>query len=151
MKKAIFFCLFICGMSAGLSAQKFIGDRQAINQILRNTEAFSLAYMRSDFVTLTSFYTEDAKIFPEKTDIIEGAKAIKKRWTLPEGVKTLLHKVTPREIKIIDDHAYDYGYYVGRTQQKDGSVSSWKGKYVIVWKKVDNDWKIYLDIWNKIE
>ncbi|MBV1923248.1 MAG: hypothetical protein KUG68_04380, partial [Flavobacteriaceae bacterium] len=25
-----------------------------------------------------------------------------------------------------------------------------KGKYVIVWKKIENDWKIYLDIWNKL-
>ena len=29
-----------------------------------------------------------------------------------------------------------YGYYKGKTEQKDGEISSWKGKYLVVWKKV---------------
>jgi len=30
-------------------------------------------------------------------------------------------------------------------------LSSWKGKYVIVWKKVDSKWKMHLDIWNSVK
>ena len=43
------------------------------------------------------------------------------------------------------------GYYEGKTQRKDGSEISWKGKYVIVWKKEKGDWKIHLDAWNRVE
>jgi len=81
-------------------------------------------------------------------DIIAGEKNIKKYWTLPEGVKILKHKITPLEIKVIKKYAYDYGYYEGETLTAEGKTVAWKGKYVIVWKKVGKNWKMYLDIWN---
>ena len=98
-----------------------------------------------------SCYTVDGKIFPNNLEIIEGREKIKKYWTQPEGVKTIAHKVTPSELKIIGKEAYDYGYYEGTTRLANGDEVSWKGKYVIVWKKVGKDWKIYLDIWNSIK
>lgn len=119
--------------------------------ILKNTVAFSDAYMRGDAKAVSEFYTEDGKIFPNDSDIISGREAIEVRWTLPEGVTVLNHKVTPSEIKIIGDHAYDYGYYEGITLSKDKKEHPFKGKYVIVWKKIDGKWKIYLDIWNRIK
>jgi ketosteroid isomerase-like protein len=118
--------------------------------ILKNTKAFSEAYMNADAEAISRFYTEDAKIFPGNSDIISGRQAIKERWKFAEGVKDLYHKVTPSEINIIDKYAYDYGYYEGSLTTKKGKVNPFKGKYVIVWKKVDTDWKIYLDIWNSL-
>ena len=105
--------------------------------------------MASDYKKIADSYTEDAKIFPNNSIILEG-DAIIAYWTLPEGINTIYHKITQTEISIIKDTAYDYGYYQGKTKHKDGSISTWKGKYVIVWKKVDSHWKMYLDIWNKI-
>lgn len=96
-------------------------------------------------------YTDDAKIFPNNMDIIEGRDAIITYWTLPEGVETIYHKITPEEIKILGNEAYDYGYYEGKTKRADGSELKWKGKYVIIWKKINEEWKIYLDIWNRIQ
>ena len=95
-------------------------------------------------------YTKDAKIFPQRGKIIEGVADIINYWTLPEGVKTMNHKITPSEITIVGDTAYDYGYYQGETLQANGEKSAWKGKYVIVWKRVGAEWKMYLDIWNSI-
>jgi ketosteroid isomerase-like protein len=66
-------------------------------------------------------------------------------------MKLISHKVTPREIRIIDDYAYDYGYYAMTIVDKKGRETPSKGNYMIIWKKVDNDWKIYLDIWNRID
>ena len=63
----------------------------------------------------------------------------------------MLHEVEPTEITIVDNIAYDLGYYNGKTQRKDGSVVTWKGKYLIVWKKVEGEWKIYADAWNDIK
>ena len=118
--------------------------------IKQNSISFSKAYVEGDIDRLTNLYTEDGKIFPNNSDIISGREAIRKRWTLPEGVQILEHTVTPSEINIINNYAYDYGYYEGKSRGKDSKEESWKGKYVIVWKKIDNDWKIYLDIWNRL-
>jgi len=142
--------LLLLFLNLSLYAQEYAGKGADINIILNNIDEFSNSYINADYETLTAFYSEDAKIFPDGSDIIIGHDAIMDRWKLPKGSKILSHKITPREIKIINDYAYDYGYYEGSSSNKDGETSFWKGKYVIVWKKIDYNWKIYLDIWNRI-
>ena len=131
--------------------QTYVGNQEEIDQILVNIDSFSSYYMQGNIAALTECYTADGKILPPNANIIEGHEAIERRWTLPEGVKILWHHVTPTEIVVVDETAYDVGYYEGKTQRPDGSEVAWRGKYVIVWKKVDGEWKIYLDIWNRVD
>lgn len=119
-------------------------------KIRENVRAFSAAYMNADAAGIASMYTSDAKIFPRNSNIISGRPLIEKYWQFAEGVKDLYHKVTPSEIRIIKNYAYDYGYYEGSTTNKKGKKTEFTGKYVIVWKKENGDWKIYLDIWNRL-
>lgn len=137
--------------SFNLVAQNYLGKQKDIDAILKNIENFSQYYMNADYQMLAACYSIDGKIFPNNAQIIEGRDAIEKRWTLPQGVKILKHQVTPIEIKVINEYAYDYGIYEGETLRANGSTITWKGKYVIVWKKIDGEWKIYLDIWNNIK
>jgi len=137
-------------LSISLYAQEYSGSGEDINIILNNIKNFSRAYVGADYDKLTDFYSQDGKIFPTGADIIEGHMAIKNRWTLAKGTKILSHKITPIEISVVDNIAYDYGYYQG-TSSKNEVIDSWKGKYVIIWKKVEGDWKIYLDIWNRVD
>jgi len=143
--------LLVFFLSLNILAQEYSGKGEDISKILSNIDNFSKAYVNAKYDELTSLYSTDGKIFPAGADIIVGHEAIKKRWILPKGSKMLSHKVTPEEIKVIDDFAYDYGYFQGSSSNKKGTVFNFKGKYVIVWKKTDNDWKIYLDIWNRID
>ena len=119
-------------------------------QILQNVKAFSEAYMREDTEALVNMYTEDGKLFPGGSNILEGREALMKFWKFREGVSNLHHKITPTEIKIIDNYAYDFGYYEGSTSNAEGKKTDFKGKYVVVWRKENDNWKIYLDIWNRI-
>ena len=133
-----------------MTSQNYVGNKDDIDKILSNTKDFSNFVMNSDYESIGRAYTEDAKIFPNNTEILKGREAIIKYWTLPEGVQTKYHKVNPEEIKILGNEAYDYGYYEGTTLRANGTESKWKGKYVIIWRKIDQQWKIYLDIWNRI-
>jgi len=148
-KNQLFLILAILNIGF-LNAQNFYGPEADLAQIKENISIFSKFYMNGDIDKLTLCYTTDGKIFPNGTKIISGHEAIERKWTLPEGVKILHHKITPEEIRIVDDYAYDYGYYAGATQVQDGSESTWQGKYVIVWKKIGGEWKIFLDIWNSV-
>ncbi len=144
--------LFILLFSYSLGfAQEYIGPKAEIDQILENAKNFSHYIVDADYGMILNAYTADAKIFPDNTEILTGEEAILKYWTLPEGVSTSYHKLMPEEIKIMGDEAYDYGYYEGTTQRSDGSESSWKGKYVVVWRKEKGEWKMYLDIWNGVK
>ena len=109
--------------------------------------------MAADYDAVVGAYTEDAKIFPGGQDILHGSEAIRDFWTPPADrtSKLVYHHITPEEIKIMGAEAYDWGYYEGKTLKADGTEVPWKGKYVIVWKEVGpGNWKIYLDIWNRI-
>ena len=120
-----------------------------VDAIKFQVKKFSANLMADKRAEVVEMYTEDGKIFPEGTDILEGS-GLGNYWN-PENRSWRIsyHKVTPEEIKVLGDEAYDYGYYEG-TSTNGSQTSNWKGKYVIVWKKVDGVWKIYLDIWNKI-
>ena len=127
---------------------QFSGSRKSLDQILDNTRSFSETYMNGDHKKLATFYTEDGKIMPGGVKIIQGRSAIADRWELPENIKVLHHVVHPEKIEIRDDIAYDYGYYHGATQRGTDEKSEFHGKYVIIWKKVDGEWLIDVDIWN---
>lgn len=132
-------------------SQKYTGSEKQINIILNNVAKFSEYVVNSNYEKIASAYTNDGKIFPNNREIIEGRSAIMNYWKLPEGVRTIAHKISPLEIKIKGKEAYDYGVYEGSTRRADGSEVSWKGKYVIVWRKEKKEWKMYLDIWNRIQ
>lgn len=140
-----------CLLCMTATAQQFEGDERDIQQILTNIENFSGYYMNADYDNLARAYTRDAKILPPGTDIIEGREAIKQRWIVPDEVQIIHHKIEPAEIKVIGEYAYDAGYYEGTTRRADQTEVSWEGKYLIVWKKEEGEWKIYLDAWNRID
>ncbi|WP_109853302.1 DUF4440 domain-containing protein [Aquimarina sp. AU58] len=149
--KSFLSILFLMLIGSQAIGQNYIGEKAEINQILENGKNFSKYVNTSNYKMIGESYTEDAKIFPNNLKILEGTEDILGYWRLPEGIKIINHKIDPIEIKIIGNEAYDYGTYQGTTKKADGEEITWKGKYVIVWKKVGANWKIYLDIWNSIK
>ena len=119
-------------------------------QIRTQIAAFSQHLMNSDWEAVAASYTEDAKLMPPGQDIIQGRAAIQQIWE--KGGKVYYHKITPSEIVITgNDTAYDWGYYEGRSPDKEGKETAWKGKYIILWKQTaPGEWKIYADIWNRV-
>lgn len=124
-------------------------DRQH-EQLLESIAQFSKEVVAGNAKAVAGMYTEDGKIFPGGRPIMEGQDVLEQYWTPGEEARISYHKITPVEIKFLGDYAYDFGYYKGQTTRNDGTSSDWEGKYVIVWKRVGEKWKIFLDIWNPI-
>ena len=138
--------LLISMSSIFLQAQ---AEEEAIKSQARKFSAF---IMSGAYDEVVGMYTSDAKIFPNKREILEG-DALSNYWNPPNADsnwKTTLHKLTPVEIKVWGDEAYDYGYYEGISSNGE-QENRWKGKYVVIWRKEAGEWKMYLDIWNAIE
>lgn len=142
--------LFILFAFVPLCAQELSGPKADTDEILANIKAFSAAVMEGDGQAIGLMYAEDASIFPNNLDIITGRTEVQAYWDQPGGINIPYHRITPVEIKVWEDEAYDYGYYEGTSLTENGDEVRWKGKYVIVWKKVNGEWLIYLDIWNRI-
>jgi ketosteroid isomerase-like protein len=130
------------------SGKSAIGDAE--KDIRAAAELFSELLKTADWDAVADAYTPDARIFPPGKNVVEGRAAIRQVWAA--SPKITFHKVTPSEIKIIGSEAYDWGVYEGKSIGSDGKESNWKGKYVIVWRETSPGvWKMYLDIWNRVD
>ncbi len=120
-----------------------------LRQIEQRAKEFSQYYIQAEYDKLVSVYLPEGSILPPGSKEVKGREAIKKKWVLPEGVKVLAHRSEAKEVKIMEDYAYDVGEYYGKSQQADGTVREFQGNYIIIWKRVEGQWFIAWDIWNR--
>src|SRR5688572_13904861 len=109
---------------------------------------FSAAYMRGDTDAIMALYTRDAVIFPERSNAISGQDAIRRYWTRGQGSRVTRHKLTPTSVVVDGKHAYDHGTYEIAGEREGKSWGPFHGKYLVVWRKEPDGWKMALDMWN---
>ena len=111
--------------------------------------SFSNAFMRGDVGAMLALYTEDAVIFPERTDALQGTDALRAYWTRPPGRTITNHHITPTAVEVVGDTAYDHGTYTVSGTNDGQAWGPSYGKYLIVWKRgTDGAWRMHLDMWN---
>lgn len=114
-------------------------------EIQKANEAYMTAVKNRDVETLTAMYTADAVVMPANQKIIEGTKAIRHMWqeSFDYGMGHLT--IATAEAMALGNCAHEYGtyqYFTPDNQMVD------KGKYLVVWQKDGEQWKISKDIWN---
>ncbi len=103
-------------------------------------------FNRGDFAGVASLYTVDAAAFPPGSPVVRGRDAIGQMW------KGIAEKVTDPRVITLDVKALgpaaarEIGTFSLKT--KGPTPQEVTGKYVVVWEKVGNDWKLAADIWN---
>ena len=128
----------VIGLMTPAFAQK--AEIEAVNA--RWTEFFN----KGDFAGVASLYTEDATAFPPGSGMVKGRAAIEAMWKgLAEQVAE--PKVTTLDVKPLGPSAArEIGTFSLKTKGPEPKEIS--GKYVVVWEKIGNDWKLAADIWN---
>jgi ketosteroid isomerase-like protein len=126
-------------------AQAARSDSARIHQITRQ---FSAAYVRGDAAAMAALYTADAVIFPERSGAITGRRAIERYWAPAPGSRITRHEVMPTRIDVDGRHAYDYGTFEISGERDGAAWGPFRGKYVAVWRREPEGWRIQLDIWN---
>jgi uncharacterized protein (TIGR02246 family) len=109
-------------------------------------DAFESAFNKGDFGTLGGMYTEDAYVLPPGSEMAKGRSNIQAFWTKAgEAVGDL--KLTTVDVK---PHGSEAAHEIGTfsLMTKGQQRQQMTGKYVVVWQKVGNDWKLAADIWN---
>ena len=124
---------FVAGLIAPASAQK--AEIEAVE-----------AKWTGDFAGIASLYTTDATAFPPGSAMVQGGAAIGAMWkSMAEQVSD--PKVTTLDVKPLGPSAArEIGTFSLKT--KGPTPQEVTGKYVVVWEKVGNDWKLAADIWN---
>ncbi len=129
---------FVVGLITPALAQK--AEIEAVNA--KWAEFFN----KGDFAGVASLYTTDATAFPPGSAMVQGGSAIGAMW------KSMAEKVGDPKLTTLDvkslgpSAAREIGTFSLKT--KGPSPQEVTGKYVVVWEKVGNDWKLASDIWN---
>jgi uncharacterized protein (TIGR02246 family) len=138
MRRIALVVAFAAGLIAPASAQK--AEIEAVNA--KWIEFFN----KGDFAGVASLYTTDATAFPPGAAMVQGGTAIGAMWKgMAEQVSD--PKLTTLDVKPLGPSAArEIGTFSLKT--KGSTPQEVTGKYVVVWEKVGNDWKLAADIWN---
>lgn len=91
------------------------------------------------------FYAEDADLLPPGPDNLKGRAAIQAFWAAATEHLTDPKLTTTDVAEVGPGFAREIGSYWARVKGAEGATVS--GKYVIIWRKVGGEWKIWTDIW----
>lgn len=132
------------GFSKPLAAQTATSVAEARAAILEASRAFSQAYVAGDTATLAGLYSEDALLMPPEGDL-RGHDAIAEYFHAPEGRRPAAHGMDSRELRVEGGVAVDVGDWW--VESSDGE--RFTERYLIVWVRQFDGWKIAYDMWHR--
>ncbi len=125
-------------------------DRAAEEQAIRDLEReWVAAVAAGDTLAIANFFAENGYFMPPNAPRVDGRGAIRGAWAGMLQLPNVSLTFAPTEIVIAEagDMAYDIGTYNFGLDGPDGRIED-KGKYVVVWRKVNGEWKVVADIFN---
>ncbi|HLL74117.1 MAG TPA: SgcJ/EcaC family oxidoreductase [Pyrinomonadaceae bacterium] len=111
-------------------------------------QTFADAFGRGDAAAVAAWYTADATLLPPDNPLVKGREAIRAFWqgAMSTGVREA--KLETLEVESRDDLAYEVGRFEMAVQPPGGERAEMAGKYVVVWKREGDGWRMHVDIWN---
>jgi uncharacterized protein (TIGR02246 family) len=134
-----------CAISLATSDSAFAQAGDAKKAIEAGNKAFGAAIAAGNAAAVAALYADDALVMPPNSEAVTGKPAIEKAFQgmIAGGVKQAT--LTAKEVEAHGDTATEVGAY----SIKDGAGKEIdRGKYIVVWKRVQGQWKLYRDIWN---
>jgi uncharacterized protein (TIGR02246 family) len=94
---------------------------------------------------IASLYTSDGILLPPGADMQKGTDAIKGFWQMVMGLGIKTARLKTVEVDQEGETAIETGQY-----ELGGAAGERMdhGKYMVIWKREDGQWKLHKDIWN---
>jgi len=131
-----------------------IDPSAAEQRIERLQDRWVQAVADRDVDTIVDLYAEDSWFLPAGSPPLEGREEIRQWWvdTLDDPPFESL-TFGPVDIRFSEagDIAYDVGSSRSVVLDDQGNEQTQKGKYLVVWEKIDGEWKVAADAFNADE
>lgn len=110
---------------------------------------FEQEFAKGNAAALARMYTDKAVVLPPESDVVIGREAIQAFWegAIRSGVKNLTLKAVQVD-ELGTAAAKEIGRFTLDVPAPQNRLAKIEGKYVVVWLKVGEDWKLDADIWN---
>ena len=114
-------------------------------EIVEANKGFMAAFNANDHKSMGQVYTKSGKLYPSNSDVIEGREAVEIFWKSVFEAGVAKAKLVTNGVEGFQETAIEEGSY-SLYDATDKVLD--EGKYIVIWKKVDNQWKYDKDIWN---
>jgi uncharacterized protein (TIGR02246 family) len=118
--------------------------RQEIAQLSRQ---FGETFTGGDMAALAALYTEDGQVLPPGGPTARGRQAIRQFW---QGARDAgIEAAELQTLEVVGGG--DLACEIGRgtlTVRGDGGTSRAVVRYVVVWRRQGDGWKMAVDTWN---
>jgi uncharacterized protein (TIGR02246 family) len=94
---------------------------------------------------MAALYTESGQLLPPNSDFVTGRDAIHGFWQALFDMGVGEVKLETVEVESHGDTAIEVGKY---SIYDAGGQEIDAGKYVVIWKREDGQWKLHRDIFN---
>ncbi|TGE21664.1 DUF4440 domain-containing protein [Hymenobacter aquaticus] len=115
------------------------------DEIRHANDTFEASFARGDAAGIANLYTSTAVLLPTGMEPIQDAAGIQAFWQGAMGMGVKQVKLKTRDIEELEETAIELGTYTlldAAGQQLD------QGKYLVVWKEQQGQWRLHQDIWN---
>lgn len=112
------------------------------------------ASREQDFHTLRRLMSDDAVVLPPGGVMVRGREGLDRSFAqmakTPPATDVLEYRFDWKEVKVLDDFAFEWGYIRGRERDKTTGVETSETYQVmrILQKQADGAWKVHRTIWN---
>ena len=143
----IFLVLVMTIAAVSVSLGQAKGNKAASNSILNEIEAasqgFASALSKGQAAKIADMYAEGARVMPPNGSMVQERAKIQQFWQgfIDSGAKLSL---STSDVEAQGNVAIEIGSY--EMISSDGKRDS--GKFVVVWRRHEKDWKLAVDIWN---
>ena len=109
-------------------------------------QQFMQAFAAGDAAKIAALYTKDGRALPPGAETVSGAAGITALWQMVLGMGIKRAQLETGEVdSVTDSTAIEVGKY---TLFLDGDTVADHGKYIVVWRREGDQWKLHRDIWN---
>ena len=123
-------------------------EQRAPAEIAEAHRRLEQAFNRGDAAAVAALYTEDATLLPPGADILSGRRAAQARWQAAYDTGARNLSLDPVSVETWGDAAREIGRFTLEAPGQGGRTARVEGKYVVVWKRTAEGWRLDTDIWN---
>ena len=120
-------------------------DLQSISAV---RDQFTKVFNQGDAAAASKLYTKDAKFLAPNSSVAKGRRDIQTLFQSCFDIGERVLQINVVDISVHGDIAHEVGNYSLTIQPEKSEAISDIGKYVIIWKREDGNWKLNVDIGN---
>lgn len=141
----VFTLLLITGCAEGDNRTDMDNDIEGIQNDIEAVNArFESYFAGQQWDSLASIYTDDAILMPQGAPMERDPEGIRQGFMQMGQMGVTAVELATEEVEAEGDMAFEIGQYMLR----GGGAEMDRGKYLVVWKNEDGDWKIHRDMFN---